>query len=114
MAALTTGGDLREVIELQNFVAIDDGYGGQIQEWETVITAPARIRTLTGGETVIAGRLQGTQTLVITVRHQPGMNDVSPAWRAVNGRTGTTYNIRSVTIDERKAFVDMLVESGNP
>lgn len=114
MAALTTGGDLREVIELQDFVAIDDGYGGQTQTWETVMTAPARIRTLTGGETVIAARLQGTQTLVATVRHQPAMNDVTSAWRAKNGRTGIMYNIRSVTVDERKAFVDILMESGVP
>lgn len=111
---MTTTGDLREVVELQNYVEVDDGYGGVIQTWETEITAPARIRTLKGGETVIAGRLAGTQTLVITVRYQPDMEDVTPAWRARNARSGTMYNIRSVTVDERKAFVDLLVEAGVP
>lgn len=107
-------GELRESIELQNYTSVDDGYGGQTQTWETVMTTAARIRTLKGGETVIAGRLTGTQTLVITVRYQPDMEDVTPAWRARNARSGTMYNIRSVTVDERKAFVDLLVEAGVP
>lgn len=111
---MTQSGDLREVIEIQNYAEVDDGYGGQIQEWQTAFTAPARIRTLKGGETVIAGRLAGTQTLVITVRYQPAMADVTPAWRARNARSGTMYNIRSVEPDERRAWVNLLCESGVP
>lgn len=107
-------GELREVVDLENFVSVEDPYGGQTQTWETVMTTAARIRTLKGGETVIAGRLAGTQTLVITVRYQPDMEDVTPAWRARNARSGAMYNIRSVTVDERKAFVDLLVEAGVP
>jgi hypothetical protein len=34
------------------------------------------------------------------------------SWRAVNGRDGTGYNIRAITVDERKAWVDILMESG--
>jgi SPP1 family predicted phage head-tail adaptor len=112
MVALTAAGDLREEIEVQNYVETDDGYGGVIQEWQTAFTAPARIRTLRGGETIIAARLAGTQTLVATLRYQPAVDDVTPAWRAKNLRSGTMYNIRSVTIDERKAFADLLMESG--
>lgn len=111
---MTQAGDLRELVELQDYVEVDDGYGGVTQEWQTAFTEPARIRTLKGGETVIAGRLAGTQTLVITVRYQPDVEDVTPAWRARNARSGTIYNIRSVTVDERKAFVDLLCESGVP
>lgn len=112
--ALTTGGDLREVIEIQDFVEVDDGYGGVTQEWQTAITTPARLRTLKAGETVMAGRLAGTATLVATLRYQPELDDVTPAQRAKNGRSGVMYNIRAVTIDERRAFVDLLLESGVP
>lgn len=111
---MTTTGDLREVIELQNFVAVDDGYGGQIQEWQTAFTAPARIQILRGTETVIASRLAGTQVLAITMRWQPAMADVTPAWRARNARSGTMYNIRSVEPDERRQWVNLLCESGVP
>lgn len=114
MAALTTAGDLREVIEIQNYAEVDDGYGGQIQEWQTAFTAPARIQILRGTETVIASRLAETQVLAITMRWQPAMADVTPAWRAKNARTGTMYNIRSVEPDERRAWVNLLVESGVP
>jgi len=111
---MTQAGDLREVIEIQDYVEVDDGYGGATQEWQIAFTAPARIRTLKGGETVIAGRLAGTQTLVITVRYQPDMEDVTPAWRARNARSGTIYNIRSVEPDERRQWVNLLCESGVP
>lgn len=114
MALAPTAGDLREVIEIQNYVETDDGYGGFIQEWQTAFTAPARIQILRGTETVIAARLAGTQVLAITMRHQPAMDDVTPAYRAKNGRTGTMYNIRSVEPDERRAWVNLLVESGVP
>lgn len=111
---MTATGDLREVVDLENFVSVDDGYGGQTQTWETVMTTAARIRTLKGGETVIAGRLAGTQTLIITVRYQPDMEDVTPAWRARNARSGAIYNIRSVEPDERRQWVNLLCESGVP
>lgn len=109
-----TAGDLREVVELQVLVPGEaDEYGNVLPDtWTTMVTTPARIRILKGGETVIAGRLAGTQTAVITVRHQPAMAAVTAAYRARNARSGAIYNIRSVTPDERGTFVDLLGESG--
>lgn len=112
MALNPSAGDLREVLNIQNYIEIDDGYGGIISEWQTAFVAPARIRTLKGGETVIASRLTGTQTLVATIRYQPEIENAGPDWRAKNGRSETVYDIKSITIDERKAFVDILMETG--
>lgn len=114
---MTQPGELREVIRLQKKGDIVDPFdpdfviiGGG--DWEDQFTCPARIRTLKAGETVIASRLAGTATLVATIRWQPAIADVKTDWRAINGRDGTTYNIRAITVDERKAWVDILMESG--
>ncbi|HEV7339833.1 MAG TPA: phage head closure protein [Bosea sp. (in: a-proteobacteria)] len=113
---MSTAGDLRESIRLEERVpGGDDGYGNTLPDtWTLRATTPARIRILKGSETVMAGRLQGTQTAVITVRNQPSLASATNAWRAANARTGQTYNIRAVTPDERGAFVDILAESGIP
>lgn len=110
---MTGAGNLREVIEMQFRTLVDDGFGNeQAGPWETVWSAPARIQILRGTETVMAGRLGGTQTVAINMRWQPDFATVSSAWRAKNGRTGEIYNIRSIEPDERKAFVNMLTETG--
>lgn len=110
---MTQPGELREVIDLQARTVIDDGYGNEVAgPYETVWSAPARIQILRGTETVIAARLAGTQTLAITIRWQPAVADLTADWRAVNARTGVTYNLRSIEPDERRAWVNILAESG--
>lgn len=111
---MTTAGDLRESIRLEAREDVEDEYGNVQGMWVTKLTAPARVRVLKGSETVMAGRLQGTQTAVISLRNQPLLATAQTGWRAVNARSGQTYNIRSVTPDERGAMVDLLVESGIP
>jgi head-tail adaptor len=91
---------------------VSDGAGGSTQSWETVLTAPARIRVLKAGETVMQGRLASTQTLVCTVRNQPALEDAATTWKLRNTRTDKTYEIKSITPDERGAFVDILCETG--
>ncbi|MHA6644531.1 head-tail adaptor protein [Mesorhizobium sp. A623] len=110
MAALTTASDLREVADFQNYIEVDDGFGGTKLEFATIFTAPCRIRTLKAGETIIASRLAGTATLVLTIRWQPAAAEITPAWKALNARSGATYEIKAATTDERKAWVDLLVE----
>jgi SPP1 family predicted phage head-tail adaptor len=106
-------GEMREVLDLQKMGEGQDEYGNPVPGgYETQFSVPARIRTLKAGETVIASRLAGTATLVATIRWQPAVADMATDWRAVNGRDGTTYNIRAITVDERRAWVDLLMESG--
>lgn len=110
---MTGAGDLREVIEMQTREEGDDGYGNPVSgDWATFWSAPARIQILRGTETVMAGRLGGTQTVAITMRWQPEFATMNSAWRAKNSRTGEVYNIRSIEPDERHAFVNVLTETG--
>lgn len=112
--ALTTVGQMRQEVILDAREDVDDGRGNVITTWVEKVRAPARIRVLKGHETVMAGRLQGIQTAVITMRMQPAMEDAEPSWRCRDARKGTVYNIRAITPDERGAFVDLLAESGVP
>lgn len=104
-------GELREKIQLLKRVSVSDGAGGSTIDWEVQVTARAAIKVLKAGENVIAGRLQGTQTLVCTLRHQEALDEVDGTWRLRNARTGSDCNIRAVTPDVRKMWVDVLCEA---
>jgi SPP1 family predicted phage head-tail adaptor len=108
---MTAAGDLREKIELLKQVSVSDGAGGSTISWEVQVTARAAIKVLKASETVLAGRLQGTQTLVVTLRWQSALSDVDGTWRLRNVRTGSEYNIRAVTPDVRRQWVDVLCET---
>jgi SPP1 family predicted phage head-tail adaptor len=109
---MTSAGAMREVIRLQEREEFDDGAGNTYGEWVDRATVPARIRSLKGSETVLAGRLQGVQPIVVTIRNGGDAAVVNTEWRAVNDRTGEPYNIRSIIRDERGAWIDLLVEAG--
>lgn len=108
---MTAAGDLRENVELLKQVSTPDGGGGSTLEWVAQFQARAAIKVLKASETVMAGRLQGTQTLVVTLRYQVALALVDGTWRLRNVRTDSEYNIRAVTPDERKAFADILCET---
>lgn len=108
---MTTAGDLREKIELLKQVSVSDGAGGSTIEWVAQFQARAAIKVLKAGETVLAGRLQGTQTVVVTIRWQAAAAEIEGTWRLRNVRTDSEYNIRAVTPDTHKAFADILCET---
>lgn len=114
MAKRTRTGDLNHRITFQRPSLVPDGYGGTQDGWEDVFTYPARLMPLRGGEGVMAGRLQGTQPYVCTISASTDSRRVTPAWRAVNARGGTVYNITAVTETEDRAWVEVLVTAGEP
>jgi head-tail adaptor len=106
-------GALTERLAFLQQVEGDDGHGGVVVGWQEQFQEPARLMPLRGGETVMAGRLQGTQPFVCTVRSSTRTRAVTPAWRAVNARTGTAYNIKAINNpDERNAYLDILMVTG--
>jgi len=114
MVKRSGSGSLSERIAFLQQVEGDDGYGGVVVGWQSRFTEPARLMPLRGGETVMAGRLQGTQPFVCTVRSSTRTRAITPAWRAVNARTGAAYNIKAVTNpDERNAYLDVLMVAGD-
>ncbi|MGY6251609.1 head-tail adaptor protein [Bosea thiooxidans] len=107
-------GSLNQLCAFQVKAAGEDEYGNvTVGAWTTQFTEPCRLMAKLGGEGVFAGRLQGTQPFIMTVRSSTRTRGVDGTWRAVNARTGETYNIKTnVNVDERNAYLELLVVAG--
>ncbi len=81
--------------------------------WENVAPRWARIVYLRGDETVIAGRLTGRNTAVISVRADRDTKTVHTAWR-IKDRNGVTFNIRSIIPSGDGAWIDFTCETDGP
>ena len=114
MVRRSGAGALSERIHFQKRDEQDDGYGNPIAgDFTTQFTEPARLQPKLGSEPVLAARLTGVQPFLLVVRSSARTRTVTPAWRAVNARTGVEYNIATVAnVDERGAWLEMLVTSG--
>jgi len=111
--ARITASDLRDRVSLEKREEIDDGYGGVVGQWVTQFERNACILLSKGGETVIAARLQSVQPALIIVRYDAETAAITAAWRLIETRSGTVYNIRTVADMERRGrFITMLCESG--
>lgn len=118
--ATTRAGDLRDRVGFYKPVETDDGYGNTQIGFPPVPTVgpfAAQIVAKLGGESVLQGRLAGTNLVNITVRASADAKQVTTAWRARDERAGVDYNIRSI-IDpykgtaQRGRFLEMLCEQG--
>lgn len=106
-------GSLSERVAFLQQVEGDDGYGGVVVGWQEQWQEPARLQPKLGSEPVVAGRLQGIQPYLLTVRSSTRTRSVTPAWRVRNVRTGVTYNIKTaVNVDERNQWLELLVVEG--
>ncbi len=106
-------GALSERVAFLQQVEGDNSYGGVTIGWQSVFEEAGRLEPKLGSEPVVAGRLQGVQPYLLTVRSSARTRAVTPAWRVRNVRTGREYNIKtSVNVDERNAYLEMLVVEG--
>lgn len=113
-------GDLQERVGFYRPVSTDDGYGNTQIGFANAPDFPpvaAQIKPRLGGESVLAGRLTGTNLVNITVRASSQSKMVDTSWKARDEGAGIDYNIRSI-IDpyrdttRRGAFLEMLCEQG--
>lgn len=116
------------MIELVAFDArssVDDGFGNQVETWVEQFTCRAGYTHLRGGESVIAGRLEGRQPIVVRVRASAAARQVSPAWRMRDLRAGEwsgagasaywngpAYAVRSIIPTADRLYLDIAVEGG--
>lgn len=108
--ARSGSGALSERVVFQRRGAIPDGHGNEIAgDWTDQFDEPARLRPRIGGEEVLGARLTGVQPFVLTVRSSARTRTITPAWRAVDARTGTVYEITSLAnTDERNGYIEMM------
>jgi head-tail adaptor len=110
-----TTGELRERVRIDRRAAIpDDGYGNTQGAWaEFIGPVAARIAPAAGSEDVLAERLQGLQPVEITIRYSRQAAAIQTQDRAVNVRSGKTYNVTSINnADERRAYLSILATAG--
>lgn len=107
-------GSLNQRVTFQKRQVVPDPYGNDVTgPFADQFTEPARLVPRLGSETVIASRLQGIQPYTLTIRSSARSRQVTPAWRAVNARTGAIYNIKAIANpDEREAYLELLVVEG--
>lgn len=91
---------------------ISDGAGGTTGAFQEQFRCFANIIYQRGGEDVMAGRLAGRSTVIISVRRSSRHEPVSNEWRARDVRNDTLYNIRSTTPSADRLWLDYLCESG--
>ena len=112
MAQKTGAGPLREVLIAQRREEVDDGYGNTEGAWEEQCRFSASVEPRRGGEAVIAGRLQGAVTYIVTTRYSVAAAAVQPDWRLVDARSGQVYNIRTWVPRPKRDYIDGDVEIG--
>jgi len=81
--------------------------------WENAAARWARIVYLRGDEAVIAGRLAGRNTVVVTVRADRDTKAVLTSWR-IKDQKGVVFDIRSIIPSEDGAWIDFTCETGSP
>lgn len=112
MAKQISAGDLYYRVAFDKRAEVDDGYGNTVSDWREQFQCRAAFRHLRGGESVMAGRLQGKHVQVITVRASSQTREITTDWRVRDVRTGEAFNIRDVTHETDRAFISFLCEKG--
>ncbi|MGN6146881.1 MAG: phage head closure protein [Mesorhizobium sp.] len=108
-------GDLKYRVDCQKEVAGTDELGNPVPGaggWVTQFSVRAAYRHLRGGEDVMAGRLQGRHTQVITVRSSSQTRQITAGRRLIDARDGTVFNVRDVTQETDRMWVSLLCERG--
>jgi head-tail adaptor len=112
-------GDLRDRIGFYKRIEIEDEFGNTTGGYGPVpdFSVAANVKPKLGGETVLAGRLTGTNYVNVTVRQSSQTRQVTVDWMAKDERKGVSYNVRSI-IDPLQgqsgqgAWFEMLCEEG--
>src|SRR4051812_12213009 len=107
-----SAGELREKLAFDEVASSETTYGVTPGDWDEQFVRSARVQPRFGSEPVIAQRLAGVQPVTIKVRADTDTRRITNAWRARNTRSGVVYQIRTVTPDEKGAYIEILAEAG--
>lgn len=105
-------GRLIELVAFDKRALVDDGYGNNVSgDWIEQFRCHAAYVHLRGSETVLAARLESHDAMVVRVRVSDASRLVTADWQLRDVRRGAAYNIRTITDDNSRAWIDLLVES---
>jgi SPP1 family predicted phage head-tail adaptor len=101
-------GMIKKKIEIQREMLISDGGGGHEREWYTIAAPVARIKPLSGNESLVAMKLEARVSHEITMRYR---RDFTAQDRIKFGER--VFNVRSVIdVEEAHAWTVAMVEEG--
>jgi head-tail adaptor len=109
---MSGAGERRERVAFHSIAEDDSSYGIVAGEYAEQFRRAARIKPLLGSEPVLAQRLSGVQPVVIRVTSDSETRDVTTAWKIIDVRAVVSYNVRAVTPDEKRRWIDFLCEAG--
>ncbi|RKD61552.1 head-tail adaptor protein [Rhizobium sp. WW_1] len=112
MAKPRTTGDLLHRVAFDVREEIENIDGNTEGNWREQFQLRAGYVHLRGGETVLAGRLQGQHSQVIFVRASALSRRVTTDWRVRDVLTGQSFNVRDVTPTDDRLWLDFLCQSG--
>ena len=100
--------DFRDVFTVERNTESSDGVGGYTSSWATIATIYGKIETVGGDEPLTAGRLEPTESLVLTTHYR---TDLLESDRLIVA--SEEYNItRLENIDRRSRFLRIYAETG--
>lgn len=112
MPAKFGAGQLIELVAFEARAMVDDGYGNEVAgDWAEQFRKRAKFIFLRGSESVMAGRLQGQEAIIVQVWASDQTRQISTDWQMRDVRRGDAFNIRSVEEDKSRAVIDLLCES---
>lgn len=106
--------EMRHRVRFDQPLAVDDGVGGKIIGWKVgAFEAYAKFTWRYNGERVIADRLSGVQTVIISIYHTTAAAAINESWRAVDVATNERFNIRTAPQrTEDGSVIELLCQSG--
>ena len=110
----TTAGARNARVTFQRRAVTPDGFGNQAGDWQD-LCGPYSVRLTpgVGREEVLAQRLAGVQPVTIMALKCSALAAVDDSCRAVNVRTGETYDIVDISnLDERAIELTFLCKKG--
>jgi SPP1 family predicted phage head-tail adaptor len=103
-------GKMRHRIELQQPLAVKDAGGGLTITWQSVEEVDGQVKPVSAREMMHAMGINNPVTHRVKLRYRA---DLKPDWRLVYD--GRTFKIASnPDPDERKRYLELMVEEGLP
>lgn len=113
MAKERGAGQLHDLVAFDERAAVDDGYGNTISgNFVEQFQQHAAFVYLRGDERVDAAAVASQMPVVIRTRNSTQAHAVTAAWQARDVRKGTIFNIKTITTDNTREFLELLCEQG--
>ena len=112
MAKKPNAGELFYSVAFGKREEVTDEYGNTQGAFVELFATRAAYLHLRGGESVMAGRLEGKHTQVIRVRSSTQTRQITTDWYAQDKRSLIFFAVRDVTPSLDRQFIDLLCESG--